>query len=191
MRSESVFDTFVFYIVHLTASDDELDSSFTPAIGTTSFDVTFVLIVLRSLWRVVFDFHLCIWQCFQSAVCCGKCFCVTMTAAYFRLGDAVVFLGLSVRHHQTFEDLVLKSDVSISKLLRFAVDILVCRVTPDRYRFRYPYIVNYTFPVFLVIIGVEIFANSPLTPIVQALFVCRYRQIPDIDAGGFVRDPPW
>jgi hypothetical protein len=103
------------------------------------------------------------------------CFYVTMTATHFGLGDTVVLLGLSVRHHQTFEDPVLEPDVSISKLLRFAVDILVCRVRPDRYRFRNPYVVNYTFAIFLVVVDVEAFAQSPLTPIVQALLVCRCR----------------
>ena len=72
-------------------------------------------------------------------------------------------------------DPVLEPDVSISKLLHFAVDIFVCRVRPDRYRFRNPYIVNYTFAIFLVVVGVEAFAQSPLTPIVQALLVCRCR----------------
>jgi hypothetical protein len=175
MRSESVFDASVSYIVRSTASDDETDSSFEPAIGATFFGSKFVFIGLRSLWRVVFDFHLCIWRCFQSATYCGICICVTMTATHFGLGNTVVILGPSVRHHQKFEDLVLESDVSISKLLCFAVDIFVCRVRLDSYRFRDPYVVNYTFAMFLVVVGVEAFAQSPLTPIVQALLVCRRR----------------
>jgi hypothetical protein len=98
-----------------------------------------------------------------------------MTATYFGLGNAVVFLGFSVRHHQTFEDPMLESDVSISKLLHLGVDVFVFLIRPDRYRFRDPDIVNYTFAISLVTIGAEAFAQSSLTPIVQALLVCRCR----------------
>lgn len=108
-------------------------------------------------------------------MCYGICVCVTMTATHFGLGNAVVLFGLSVRHHQTFEDPMLESDVGISKLLRFDVDTFVCRIRPDRYRFRNPDIVNYTFAFSLVTIGTEAFAQSSLTPIVQALLVCRCR----------------
>jgi hypothetical protein len=98
-----------------------------------------------------------------------------MTTTYFGLGDTVILPGIGVRHHQTFQNSVLESDVSISKPLRFAVDILVCRNGSDRHRFRNPYIIDYILAISLLIVGVEAFAQSSLTPIVQALLVCRCR----------------
>lgn len=62
MRNEIVVGASVSYAARSTASDDDPDSSFEPAIGAISFGSTFVRIGLRSLWRVVFDFHLWIWQ---------------------------------------------------------------------------------------------------------------------------------
>jgi len=78
---------------------------------------------------------------------------------------------------------MLESDMSISKLLRFAVDI---EIRLDRHRFGDPDIFNYTFAISLVAIDVEIRGYGSLTPIMQALLVCRCWQVPDIDAGDLV-----
>jgi hypothetical protein len=110
-----------------------------------------------------------------------------MTATHLRLGDAIELFGSSACHHQTFEVTMLKSDMSISKLLRFAA---ITGVRLDCYRFGDPYVLDYTFTISLVTIDIEILAYRSLTPIVQALLVCRCRQVSDVDADGFIRESP-
>ena len=82
---------------------------------------------------------------------------------------------------------MLESDMSISKLLRFAVDT---EIRLDRHRFGDPDIFNYTFAISLVAIDVEIRRYGSLTPIMQALLVCRCWQVPDVNAGDLVREFP-
>lgn len=60
MRGDDVFNAAISYTVLSIALEDGSESDMEPAIGATSFDSTFFGIVLRSLWRVVLDFHFCI-----------------------------------------------------------------------------------------------------------------------------------
>jgi hypothetical protein len=89
------------------------------------------------------------------------------------------------RHHQTFENPMLESDMSISKLLRFAVDT---KIRLDCHRFGDPDIFDYTFAISLVAINCKVRGYGSLTPIMQALLVCRCWQVPDVDAGDLVRE---
>ena len=108
-----------------------------------------------------------------------------MIATHLRLGDAIEFFGSSACHHQAFEVAMLKSDMSISKLLRFTV---IIGVRLDRHRFGDLYVLDYTSTISLVTIEVKGFAYCSLTPIVQALLVCRFWQVLDINTSDLVRE---
>jgi hypothetical protein len=108
-----------------------------------------------------------------------------MTATHLRFGHAIEFFGSSVFHHQTSEVPMLKSDMSISKLLRFAVNT---GVRLDCYRFGDPYVLDYTSTISLVAIDVEVSVYGSLTPIVQTLLVCRFWQVLDVNARDLIRE---
>lgn len=111
--------------------------------------------------------------------------CVGMIATHLRLRDPIEFLGFMEFHHETFENPMLESDMGISKLLRSSIDT---EIRLDRHRFGDPNIFNYTLAISLVAIDVEVRGYGSLTPIMQALLVCRCWQVPDVDAGDFVRE---